>query len=63
MRWTNDSLPRQSCPKDDIIRLYNKMTLNERPSPMFKQTFRCTHVLILRNQFFTPILYFTSVVP
>ena len=40
MRWTNDSLPRQSCPKDDIIRLYNKMTLNERPSPMFKQTFR-----------------------
>ena len=40
MRWTNDSLPRQSCPKDDIITLYNTMTINEKPSQMFKQAFR-----------------------
>ena len=35
-RWTNDSLPRQSCPKEDIIALYNTMTIYERPSQMFK---------------------------
>ena len=39
-RWTNDSLPRQSCPKEDIIALYNTMTIYERPSQMFKQAFR-----------------------
>lgn len=40
MRWTNDTLPRQACPKHDIISLYNKMTVNERPSQLFKQAFR-----------------------
>ena len=40
MRWTNDTLPRQACPKQDIISLYNKMTVNERPSQLFKQSFR-----------------------
>merc|ERR1719232_2276973 len=40
MRWPNDTLPRQACPKHDIISLYNKMTVNERPSQLFKQAFR-----------------------
>ena len=40
MRWTNDSLPRQSCPKHQIINLYNKMTINERPSQSFKSALR-----------------------
>ena len=40
MRWTNDTLPRQACPKEDTISLYNKMTINERPSQLFKQNFR-----------------------
>ena len=40
VRWTNDSLPRQSCPKHQIINLYNKMTINERPSQSFKSALR-----------------------
>ena len=40
VRWTNDSLPRQSCPKAQIINLYNKMTINERPSQSFKSALR-----------------------
>ena len=40
LRWTNDSLPRQSCPKDAIISLYSRMTTNERPSQLFRSAFR-----------------------
>jgi len=39
VRWTNDSLPRQSCPKQQIINLYGRMTSNERPSQSFKSAF------------------------
>jgi len=42
VRWTNDSLPRQSCPKHQIINLYNKMTINERPSQSFSSALRGT---------------------
>ena len=40
LRWTNDSLPRQSCPKQQIISLYRMMTTNERPSQLFRSAFR-----------------------
>jgi len=39
-RWTNDSLPRQSCPKEEVTRLFHKMSRDERPSPEFKTAVR-----------------------
>ncbi|XP_049962600.1 dystroglycan 1 isoform X2 [Schistocerca serialis cubense] len=31
--WTNDSLPRSHCPKDEIDRLYKRLTANEEGEP------------------------------
>lgn len=39
-RWTNDSLPRQSCPKEEVTNLYHKMSRDERPTPEFKSAVR-----------------------
>jgi len=39
-RWTNDSLPRQSCPKEEVMNLYRKMSRDERPSSAFKSSLR-----------------------
>jgi len=39
-RWTNDSLPRQSCPKEEVTKLYRKMSRDDRPSPELKSAVR-----------------------
>lgn len=35
-RWTNDSLPRQSCPREAVNSLYRQLAVNQRPSQGLK---------------------------
>ena len=47
-RWTNDSLPRQSCPRNDIKSLFARLVDNSgRPSIEFKRAVQVGTLLLL----------------
>jgi len=35
-RWTNDSLPRQSCPREAVNSLFRQLSTNQQPTPGFR---------------------------
>ena len=35
-KWTNDSLPRQSCPREAVNSLFRQLSTNQRPSAGFR---------------------------